>query len=318
MIKTVFIQDKWAINKTLTTNEYLSYLGLSMLLRKNLIEHYVNSHYLAYLLSGLYHVDSKLTNAICNGVDGLAEKNLITIVHKNNKNDEWIINLAQLKKENWISKDNSNKKFYSAIDEMDIHKILNYNKNYYTKSISLVKFYSYLLSTLSKTNGTNWTKGVGFTSIGEMSDTICHSTKTVSQYLKQLEEMKLIFIYRSKDMIKYSSGEINMITHTYGKYTDKEVIIKAGREHDANYGHNTKKEMKRIKKDVGDKTRGYSQMYSTIRKRLDKGENIPYDYDLCKDIYFAMVEFNKRYEKEKPDRLKKLSIFSEYDFYNDD
>lgn len=36
-----------------------------------------------------------------------------------------------------------------------------------------------------------------------------------------------------------------------------------------------------------------------------------------REIYFAMVEFNERYEKEKPDRLKDLSVFSEYDFYEE-
>lgn len=315
MIKTIFIRDKWANDKTLSTNEYISYIGLAMLLRRNLIEYYVNSHYLAYLLSGLYPVDSKLTNAICNGIGGLAKKNLITIIHKNSKNDEWIINLAKLKKENEKNNDDTDNGFYSTIDESDIRAILNYNKSYYTRSISLVKFYSYLLSTICKKNRSNWNKGVGFTSIGNMAKTTGHSTKTVSQYLRLLEEMKVIFIYKSKDMIKYDSGEINMITHTYGKFKDKEIIINAGREHDINYGYNTKKEIKRIKKEAGDKTRGYSQMYSIIRRRLDNGDEIPYDYSMCKEIYFAMVEFNERYEKEKPDRLKDLSVFSEYDFY---
>lgn len=308
-METILIKDKWTIDKTLTTNEYLSYLGLSMLLRRNVISYFASTDILAYLLSNSYPANSRLTSAISNGIIGLAEKIMI-ILSQSAKTNEWILDLQIMIDDN-KKKDTTHDKLYTIVDETSIHKILQSNTEYYTKSISLVRFYIYVLSTIFKVN--NGYKGVGFTSIENMSDTTGYNTKTVSLYLKQLEELELIYIYRAKDRIKFDTGEIVEITHTYGRYKDKDLIVKIGKTHEEEYG--SKGKHKRINKYKGDKTRGLSQKYVHLDKCLAEGKKNPYEYEVNRDIYFAMVELNKKYDEEGRKRGKDLSMFREFDFY---
>lgn len=281
-----------------------------MLLRRNVIDYYANADYIAYLLSGVYPANNKFTSAISNGIIGLANKVMI-ILSQSAKTNEWILDLQIMIDDN-KKKDTTQDKLYTIVDEADIHKIILSNGEFFTKSISLVKFYVYVLSTIFK-SGTEY-KGVGFTSVDSMSSTTGYNTKTVSAYLKQLEELELIYIYRAKDRIKFDTGEIVEITHTYGRYKDKDLVNRIGKTHEEEYG--AKAKHKRINKSIGDKTRGLSQKYVHLDKCLDAGKKNPYKYKENREIYFAMVELNKKYDEEGRNRIKDLSMFKEFDFYN--
>ena len=53
--------------------------------------------------------------------------------------------------------------------------------------------------------------------------------ETVNSYLKQLEDMKLIYVYRHKK--RRSDGTYHKLNNSYGRYADKDVIIEAAQKY---------------------------------------------------------------------------------------
>ena len=281
-----------------------------MILRQKKVIYFANDRYLSYVLTDKYPPDHRLLIHISTGIRGLDEKDIIQICQSDSKS-EWIINI-----ESMVNKDTDaarqKKDYYTAMDESEVHTILMSNPKHYPKAISLLRFYVYVLSTLIKKEEKR--KGVGFTSVKDMVGTIGCNEKTILSYLKQLEEMNLIYVYRPKAFIRYENGDISEISHTYGRFCDKDKIMQIGKEHEETYGTNSKSEFKRIRKENGDKTRSYSQKYNRLVDLTSKGSECPYSYDECKEIYAAMQELNQRY-KNRPEREKDLSVFNKFNFY---
>jgi hypothetical protein len=124
----------------------------------------------------------------------------------------------------------------------------------------------------------------------------------------------LLYRYKSKDCIIFEDGGVKEISHTYGRYNDKDLVEKIGKQHEAEYGAKLTAKHIKIKKDKSDKTRGLSQMFRYIEKCVQEGQDIPYDKKKCKEIYDAMLVLNEKNETEHPERVKDLSIFSGYSF----
>jgi hypothetical protein len=317
-MKSLYIKNKIINNHELSNNGYLAYLGVTMLLRQNEISYFSNTDYLAYLLSKKYPAEQNLKNNIHNGIIDLEKSNLISFENTNESRQEWIINADKLIKDAIIDKENKtlSENLFTIIDKDGIRKILSSTNQYYTKSISLVRFYSYLLSTIH--NKDDDYKGVGFTSISEIANNTMYNQKTVSQYIKQLVDLEVIYVFKSKDFIKFDDGDIIEISHTYGRYKDKELVEQKGKQHEIEYGERLKSSHKKINKSNADNIRKYSQMYKHIYDCLLDGKEIKYSDSEIKNTYLTMCKLNKKYEKERKDRVKDLSIFSNYDFYDED
>lgn len=292
-----------------------------MLLRKDISTYYVNTSLLSYLLTGKYPADNNLVKNIAEGIEGLEKKYIIKFVISQEVKNEWLIDADLIVKdkvnkstENYIKKNDDEVEYYSAVQESAINKILMLNERYYTKSISLLRFYIYLLTTIFKKKDDK-NEGVGFTSIQKMVKDIGYNRKTITSYLATLSDLELIYIYKPKDFILFEDGDIIEISHTYGKYENKDKVIAAGKSHESKYGEKLKSKHKKVNKIKSDKTRGLSQKYRHIYRCFNEGKEIPYTYRQCKEIYDVMRELNKRNESEHPDRVKDLSLFIEYDFY---
>lgn len=294
---------------------------MTMLLRRENFMYYVNTSLLSYLLTGKYPADSNLVKNIKDGIEGLGKKSTL-ILSQSNTNNEWIIDAKDMVKDRVDKSKESEtgdsekkqKDFYVGVENTEIHKILLFSDKYYTRSISLLRFYIYILSTIHKKKDDKYT-GVGFTSIQNMVDATGYNKKTISSYLRSLVELELLYIYKAKDFVLFDDGGIVEISHTYGRFKDKELIEKIGKEHEEEYGMNLKSKHVKIKKDNSDKTRGLSQMFRHAEDCLKEGKDIPYNKKKCKEIYIAMLELNEKNEANHPDRIKDLSIFSNYDFY---
>lgn len=74
----LYIKDKITLDKSFTTNEYLCYLGFTMLLKKEISEYYVNTKLLSYSLTNTYPLDANLIKNINDSILGLFNKSLIT------------------------------------------------------------------------------------------------------------------------------------------------------------------------------------------------------------------------------------------------
>ena len=304
----IFIKDKLTTDESYSTNEFLAALGICLMLKKDECVYYSNINALSFLLTRSLPVEPNLSKNLIDGINGLKDKGLISL-NTFGKRNEWIIEATAFIN---VFKLND-KDFYTAIDEEHIEKILKLSKTYYMKSISIVRFYSYLLTTISKTGDK---KGVGFLNSDDMSYHTNLHKNTILNYLKVLEKLKIIYVYRPNDYIIFQTGNIVEIGNTYGRYQDKDIVISMGSEFAETYGEHLKIKHKRLDKSVANKTRGYSHKFRHLKKRIEQGLDPEYTYDECKEIYLAMRDLNARYIKEgNNERLKDLSVFKTYDFY---
>jgi len=318
-VKVLIIKDKLIYDDKIKSNEFMVYLGLLMLLRKNESLYYVNVKQIGYLLTKKYPTKGNLDRNVLSGIKGLISAKIISDENQaQDKKEEWILNLSNLmqssqnkdKEEIKLSRD-----FYTFVDDKEIHKILNLNNKYFTKSINLLRFYLYVLSTIFK-SGKH--KGVGFTSLSNMVEDTGIGSKTISSYLAILMENELLYIYKSKDFIKFDTGEFIEISHTYGRFKDKDLIVEIGKTHENEYSSKLNSKHKKVKKPTNN-IRSYAQKYAYIKKSIEETGVIPYnDEDKIKDVYKFMKKLNKKQEGIKGKKTYPLDIFSSFDFYEDD
>lgn len=318
-VKVLIIKDKLIHDDKIKSNEFMVYLGLLMLLRKNESLYYVNVKQIGYLLTKKYPTKSNLDRNVLSGIKGLISTKIISDENQSQDiKEEWILNLSNLmqssqnkdKEEIKLSRD-----FYTFVDDKEIHKILNLNNKYFTKSINLLRFYLYVLSTIFK-SGKH--KGVGFTSLSNMVEDTGIGSKTISSYLTILMKNELLYIYKSKDFIKFDTGEFIEISHTYGRFKDKDLIDEIGSVHENEYGSKLNSKHKKVKKPTNN-VRSYAQKYAYIKKSIEETGVIPYnDEDKIRDVYKFMKKLNKKQEGIKGKKTYPLDIFSSFDFYEDD
>lgn len=294
-----------------------------MLLRKNESLYYVNVKQIGYLLTKEYPTKGNLDRNVLSGIKGLISSKVISDENSSeNKKiqdakEEWILNLSNLIQSNQ-NKDKeeikASRDFYTFVDDDEICKILNLGNEYYTKVINMLRFYIYVLSTIFK-SGKH--KGVGFTSLSNMIEDTGLSSKTISSYLTTLVENELLYIYKSKDFIKFDTGEFIEISHTYGRFKDRNLINEIGKTHENEYGSRLNSKHKKVKKPTN-KVRSYTQKYAYLKKSIMEIGEIPYNYDddKMKEVYTFMRKLNKKQQGIKGKKTYPLNIFSNYDFYD--
>lgn len=244
-----------------------------------------------------------MINSIISGIENLLDNYIIKeikdIPEKNVKKHEWIIDASLIYEKNG---------YFTNMTFDELKKILSI-ECHYGKSITLLRFYNYILSTLHKKK-TDSTYGVGFTSVETMVDKMGLNQKTIYSYLIELEQHELMHVYRPQISIVKKDGTIKEIPSTYGRFEDKEKIDRIGREYE-NKQNNKKLPRK------NNNNRALSQKYVQIKKCIDEGRCIPDKYkDELKDIYLVAFELNKKYNQEsRKDKIKDLTMFKNYEFY---
>ena len=299
----IFIVDNIIISKDFDDDMILAYLGLRRILRNNISNYFVSIGLLSYYLTGKQITSRLVTKSILSGLDNLIKKKMITTMEsdKDRRTNDWILDLSKLQIN--TDKNKKEKEFYTSIDSKYVSMILNSDMK---DKISIVRFYCYLMSTVSKTGEK---AGVGFTSYQDMAKSINICRQTISKYMDKLENKNIIYIYKSTDSILDSKG-IREIPNTYGDIGNKNKIISVGRSYIENYGNNAKK----IKSTKTSKTRSASAKYNILMKDLESTGEIRYTPKVMKEIYETLLEYNRKYSDYEKDP-KDLSIFSNYNFY---
>lgn len=300
----IFIVDNIIISKDFDDDMILAYLGLRRILRNNVNNYFVSIGLLSYYLTGKQITSRLVTKSILLGLNKLIKKKMITTkeLDKDRRTNDWILDLSKLQIN--TDKNKKEKEFYTSIDSKYISMILNSDMK---DKISIVRFYCYLMTTISKTGEK---AGVGFTAYQDMAENINICRQTISKYMDKLEDKNIIYIYKSNDAIILQPNVVREIPNTYGDIDNKSRIISIGRNHVENYGKNAK----RIKSSKNSKTRSASAKYNILMKDLESTGEIRYTPKVMKEIYETLLEYNRKYsdyEKEPKD----LTVFSNYNFY---
>lgn len=148
--------------------------------------------------------DRRLYNNIKSAIKSLSDKNIITILDQNG--DNYVISNKGLKV-------NTEKEKFVIVELCEVQKIFSESN----KPFNVFIFFVNLIGTINdKTK--EW-----HMSQDDMAILWGASKRTINDYLKQLSDMKLIYVYRHKK--RRGDGTYYKLNNFYGRYCDKDTII---------------------------------------------------------------------------------------------
>lgn len=311
--------------KKISDKAYISYLSISILLKNEINDYYIS---IPQLLYNIFHdttYSHRRYSWIKEGIEDLNKLNYISISTEINQTS-WIINAEKL-----ISKDGLKDNTFTILDSEDIDKILNQGEsNNILHNVMLLRFYNCLMSTIynSKKDENEIKDKVGDVTLDRISKTFNYHISQVIEYMKELEDLKIIYFKRASSMIISTNEDSNEIERyvsvpgVYGKYNNKSIIKEYGINHENNYIEKYKTDNNKIvidnkEKNSSNSTRSVKQKRNRIAKLLSEGSEIPYGYEECKYIYNQMIENNK-IKKGQFVKESDYDVFKGFDFYNED
>ena len=174
-------------------------------------------------------------------------------------------------------------------------------------NLKLLRFYLVVVSTIN-----NKSK-VGFTTNQELADKSFIDISTVSTYNKTLIEREVLFIYNEHQFVNGQQS-----ANTYGRYEDKDLIIKNAKEY---YGERNFASGRTM---TGDERRRISKQYNDYCKGSFKGdvEQLKADCKRYNDLTqtnhkdLSVFECNKNmsFDREEAERLFSGTVSNEEDY----
>jgi hypothetical protein len=291
-VNKVYLLNNVIKNTNISNYCIAAYIALRMIYKKGQSKYYLNSNIVYFMLSGNICNSRKILENLKQGILDLESIELINILERDKSNSNFIINPINFDIKDVNLKDN----YYVTIDYNEITTLVNSD---YSNKFKILRYFVYLITTFVKS------KNYGIQTVNNMSNSLNIDDSTIYKYNDILQKLKLIYIYNSKDIYKDKDGTILGISNTYGRYKDKNIIIKSGQDHESKYGHEY---LTKISKISGNKTRSASQRYNAFCNGKE------YSEDKLKEIYTIIKEFNDRQSYD--DKKKDLSVFSKYEFYD--
>lgn len=180
---------------------------------------------------------------------------------------------------------------FTIITIQELSKIMNYSSKIDTDK--LIRYYITLIGTIN-----NNTK-VGFTPIEALADKSFVSESSIKTYYNNiLEELELIYIHRGNKCIRNKDGSASNLGNTYGRYENKDLVIKNANEYYNNTYINNNLD--------GNWARSTKQKYNSMIKKINNNIEVdPIDI-------IAMNErirlYNDKYKYDDMIKLKEISF----------
>lgn len=169
---------------------------------------------IAYTITGRWinirNKDRRLYENIRKGIQSLADRGIITVLDQNG--DNYVIS------NDGLQADTENGTFI-VVELWEMQKIFSQAN----KPFDVFTFFVNLVGTINNTTK-EW-----HMSQDDMASNWKCSKRTVNSYLEQLEEMQLIYVYRHNK--RKSDGTYHKLNNSYGRYKDKEFVIKAAQDY---------------------------------------------------------------------------------------
>lgn len=163
---------------------------------------------ISYTITGLWidkrKNDRRLYNGIKDAISTLAERKIIKILDQSGEN--YVISNEGLEV-------NTDKEKFVVVELWEMQKIFSESN----KPFNVFTFFVNLIGTIN-----NRTKEWHM-SQDDMSALWGASKRTINDYLEQLENMQLIYVYRHKK--RRANGTYQKLNNSYGRYCDKDAVI---------------------------------------------------------------------------------------------
>ncbi len=323
----VFLLNSILSDKTISDNGILVYCYLRAIQRTDVNWYYISVNAMDYYFKQTYDIETRDKKKYVDGLNDLEQHGLIRKI--SGKKYEFEYDLQPLYFD--PSKTNKeNEMWFSVVYSDELSSIMQIDdaitKADEKMSVSKAKLLRYFVNVVSTfMNGREWsyelpdgtiTDGViGFSSIEILADKSNISKDTVVTYNAMLEKAKLLYVFRAKDLIVNFDRTVTGITNTYGRYRYKDYVLQKGKEHKAEYGFDSSKE---VIKHKTKNTQHRKSMGAKYYNLVERGKE--YDEQTIIDIYIYAYEYNNAHAEDDyyADKLKDLEFFEQYPFITED
>lgn len=275
----VFLKKNILINKNITSEGILAYVGLVVMSNNKLDKIFTNISMIEFALK-ITNADKDRTfkDKIKRGLINLSENNIIEVISETEDykaNDGIIIKLNDLKIDTKTEK-------FVIMDMREIVSILRIKDG----KLDIDKLLRYAIVLISTINNNS---KIGFTTIEDLAILSCISDWIIkTKYNKLLEENKIIHTERCDKSIKCDDGTITRVSNTYGRYSDKEIVIEEARKYcNQSIGKNIS----------GDVARGIKQKHNYLIKKISEGY-IPTEEEI-QEMNYKILLYNEKYKNSK-------------------
>lgn len=316
----IFLLNNVIRDKTISDNGIMVYCYLKAIQRADMNYYAFSVDIMDYFFRHTFDIETRDKKKYVDGLKDLEEHGLIRKITEKKYNFEYDLQPIYFDPSN-TNKDNQ--LYFTVVYTDELNAIMQISEKGFTgNKAKLIRYFVNVVSTFL--HGREWTYElpdgsktdgvIGFSSIDILSNISSVNKDTVLTYNKTLENAKILYIYRAKDLMLINN-ELTGITNTYGRYKYKKFVIGEGEGHKADYGY--KKSVDSIKH----KTEKTTERKSLGAKyyNLVSGNKL-YDEKTIIEIYRYAVEYNKIHEDDcfYEDKLKDLDFFEQFPFITED
>lgn len=324
-MEKLWLNKDLVTGRTLTVDGVVAYVALRIIMDESIPLYNktksvdcISVNRLAYSLVGEMDYEKALIDTLIRGIAELASGAWISI-HKDLSTKvsyEYVLDVSNL------YMDTDKDKFVTVLPS-DVYKIMTC-KEKMDKRIRMLKYYIALVSTF------DWSldSKIGHMSQQFIAEQADNSTRTCQRYNEILEEMKMIYVYKSNDKVR-KGDKLKQIKNCYSRYENKSICEAYASNYENMYGvqHQIVKTQKN--KEQADRNRRLGAIYNQIC-----GGNTDYDEATIKEVYKYIVNKNKALQEDIDSKyaqsymtdsdvawveklesqIRETSIFDQFDF----
>ena len=257
-------------------------------------KYYVNVNMLLFELFGNCNYNRSDYKHISDGLIGLIENKLVTVVDKVSIS-EYIVDLSELV----IDRKKNDDDRFTIITEEELSFIMYYSSENGKRGIDRLAFIRYFINFVGSINfnqgiysdaaGTQKTDFVGYMSQEYLYKLSGISKNTLIKFNEILESNHIIYVYHHKKNKQLEDDSYRAVTNHYGRYKDKEDIIKFALQYEKEKGIADK-----LTDAVSNRHKALANMY----RELVNGKGQNYNDELIREIYNYIHKCNKEIQKD--------------------
>lgn len=281
-------------NKNISNEAIFAYVGIILCYKHGLNAVLTNKNMINYYLTHDECMSRRFEENLKNGLKELISNKLI-VCRKQIGNDYYcdLLNIQLTDNEKFV-----------FVDVEDIVKITTMN---HKNKLGILRLYLCMISTfVSKNHITDMRDPDKYNNIlGMMSQKYLEEISGLShyatvEYLKILEQLKLIYVSRCSFVFKDKKGKVKSHNNIYGKHQDKELINEF-----ANIRYSMYDDLHQIQSmNTTNNARSLAQKYNCLCNTTN------YDKETVAAIYKYVCSYNEKY----PKKAKDMKPFEKYGY----
>ena len=288
-MENLFLNKDLVTGNSLTVDGVLAYTALRIIIDESIPLYNqtntvdcVSVNRLAYALVGDMDYEKVLIDSLVRGIAELSGGKWISIRKdlSTKASYEYVLDLSAM----WLDTD---KDKFIIVSPNEVYKIMTCNE-VMKKKISMLKYFMALISTF------DWAldSKIGHMSQQFIADQADNSVRTCQRYNDILEEMEMIFVYKSNDKVRIND-KLKQIKNCYSRFADKSICEQYASNYENMYGVEHKIVQSKKNKSQADHNRRLGAIYNQICFN-----NTDYDEETIKEVYKYITNKNKALQDE--------------------